>query len=293
MRVALATCEEFAQLDPDDALLPPALAAIGIEGVPAVWTQQHDWSQFDAVIVRNTWDYIDDVEGFRAWTRAVEAVTTLLNPADVIAWNTDKVYLRELAEQGVPVVQTEFIGAGYDVAGWQAPEAREFVVKPTVSCGSRDTIRYSADAPLDQARAHIERVVSDGRTIMVQPYLEAVDSVGETALLFFNGEFSHAIRKGPLLQLDVEGEMVGGLFVQEQIDPRTASEKELAVARRVLDCIPGGVGRTLHARVDLIPDADGNPVLLELELTEPSVFLRYSDGAADRLAAAIASKLAS
>ncbi len=291
-RVALATCTEFPNLDEDDQLLPPALDAIGIAGVPVIWTEDHDWSQYDLVVVRNTWDYIDDIDGFLAWTGAVESVTSLLNPSDIIAWNTNKTYLRQLDRQGVPVVPTQFLDPGTDLAAWQPPQSGEFVVKPTISCGSRDTIRYSGSDSLVTATAHITRVLDEGRTIMVQPYLEAVDTVGETALLFFNGEFSHAIRKGPLLKPNVEGDMVGGLFVQEQIDPRTPGDAERAVADDVLAGIPGGVARTLHARVDLIPDADGNPCLLELELTEPSVFLRFSDGAAGRLAAAIAARLA-
>ena len=292
-RVALATCSEFPELDPDDVHVPPALARIGIEGVPVVWNQPHDWSSYDAVVVRNTWDYVDDVEGFLAWTREVEAVTRLLNPADVIAWNLNKAYLRELAQAGIPVVPTQFVEPGDDLSGWAPPSgAAEFVVKPAVSCGSRDTVRHSGGGSAAAAREQIARLTEDGRTVMVQPYLDSVDTAGETALLFFNGTFSHAIRKGQLLAPNVEGETVGGLFVQEQIDPREPSAAELAVAERVIAAIPGGVQRTLHARVDLILDAEQNPVLLELELTEPSVFVRYSEGAADRFASAIAARVA-
>jgi hypothetical protein len=124
---------------------------------------------------------------------------------------------------------------------------------------------------------------------MVQPYLDAVDTLGETALIFFDGVFSHAIRKGPLLARGIEGDKFEGLFVQEQIDPREPSDAERRVARQVIDAIPGGP--CLYARVDLIPAASGEPVLLELELTEPSLFLSHSAGAPDRLAAAIARRV--
>ena len=292
-RVALATCEQFPDLDAEDRLLVPALAALGIVAVPAVWTDPTiDWAAFDAVVVRETWDYSTRRDEFVEWTTRVDAVSCLLNPPAVIAWNTDKHYLRELADAGIPVVPTSFVEPGDDVTGWLPPEgSAEFVVKPAVSCGSADTLRYSASGGPVEARAHVKRLIDDARSVMVQPYLDAVDTAGETALLFFDGEFSHAIRKGPLLALGVEGDKVEGLFVQEQIDPRVPSDLELAVGRSVIEHIPGGVGATLYARVDLIPAADGTPRLLELELAEPSLFLSHSHGAADHLAAAIARRL--
>ena len=291
--VALATCREFPNLDDDDQLLPGALAELGITGVPAVWTDDAiDWASFDAVIVRETWDYSQDRPAFLAWIRRVAQSTLLLNPADVIEWNTDKRYLRDLVEAGLPVVPTTFLEPGDDAEAWQPCVGYDdFVVKPAVSAGSRDTMRYSASAPLGAARAHVRSLLDAGRTVMLQPYLDAVDTVGETAVLFLGGEFSHAIRKGPLLVRDVAGERVEGLFVQEQIDPRDPSPEELLTAQRIAGAIPGGVDRVLFARVDLIPGPDGAPQLLELELTEPSLFLLHSDQAAPRLAAAIAARL--
>jgi glutathione synthase/RimK-type ligase-like ATP-grasp enzyme len=291
--VALATCREFPDLDHEDQLLIPALARLGIDAAPSVWTDEDvDWGSFAAVVIRETWDYSDDREAFLSWADRVAAVTTLLNPADVVAWNTDKVYLRELEQAGVPVVPTRFLEPGDDAAAWLPDGAfADVVVKPAVSCGSRDTVRYHTGDPLDEAEQHVRRLLGEERTVMVQPYLDAVDTVGETALLFFDGEFSHAIRKGPLLARGVEGEKVEGLFVQEQIDPRDPTAQELAVATRVIGRIPGGIERVLYARVDLIPGPDGAPLLLELELTEPSLFLSHDAGAPDRLAAAIARRL--
>lgn len=291
--VALATCAEFPLLDDEDRLLLPALAALGIDAVPAVWTDGTvDWSAFDAVVLRETWDYSDDREAFLAWLESITMFTQVLNPADVVAWNTDKRYLRDLARAGSAVVPTAFLEPGDDVTGW-LPEGDhgDIVVKPAVSCGSRDTVRYALHEPLADADAHVARLLGEGRTVMVQPYLDAVDTIGETALLFFNGAFSHAIRKGPLLARGVEGEKVEGLFVQEQIDPREPTPAELAVAKEIVQHIPGGLDRVLYARVDLIPGPDGEPLLLELELTEPSLFLSHSPGAPERMAAAIAARL--
>ena len=292
--VALATCREFPDLDDEDRLLIPALAELGITAVPAVWTDDAlDWSAFDAVVIRETWDYSQDRPAFLAWTRAVAQVTTLLNPADVVAWNTDKRYLRDLAGHGLPVVPTVFLEPGDDPADWSPdPAFDDIVVKPAVSAGSRDTVRYSTREPLDPAFAQVRALLDAGRVVMVQPYLDAVDTVGETAVLFIGGSYSHAIRKGPLLLRGVEGERVEGLFVQEQIDPREPTDVELDVATRIVACIPGGLDAVLYARVDLIPGPDGTPRLLELELTEPSLFLAHSPGAPSRMAAAIAARLA-
>lgn len=289
--VALATCREFPDLDDEDRLLIPALADLGIEAVPAVWTDGDlDWSAFDAVVIRGTWDYADDREGFLGWAERVQAVSRLLNPADLVAWNTDKHYLRELAAAGLPVVPTRFLEPGQPFASWLPDGAYDdVVVKPAVSCGSRDTMRYHMGDSLEPVGEHIDRLLAEQRSVMVQPYLDAVDTVGETALLFFDGVYSHAIRKGPLLARGVEGEKVEGLFVQEQIDPREPSARERAIAEAVVARIPGGA--PLYARVDLIPSADGEPLLLELELTEPSLFLSHAAGAPERLAAAIAQRL--
>ncbi len=291
--VALATCREFPLLDDDERLLLPELERLGIVAVPAVWTDDAvDWSDFDAVVVRAVWDYSQDRSRFVDWTDAVASVTRLLNPVDILAWNTDKRYLRDLRAAGLPIVPTEFLEPGDDAARWRPADGYDdFVVKPAVSAGSRDTMRYSTRGSLDAAIAHVRRLLDERRTVMIQPYLDAVDTVGETAVVFIDGRYSHAIRKGPLLVRDVEGQRVEGLFVQEQIDPREPSAEQLAVAERIVAAIPGGFDRLLFARVDLIPDPQGSPQLLELELTEPSLFLSYSDQAAARLAAAIAAAI--
>lgn len=292
-RIGIATCREFPLLDDEDRLLLPALADLGIEGVPVVWTDASvDWGTFDAVVIRETWDYSDDHDAFMAWAHSVSAATLLLNRAELVSWNTDKRYLRELAASGVPIVPTRFLEPGDDASEWMPEHADprgEVVVKPAVSCGSRDTARYSIAEDAERIREHAARLLADGRVVMVQPYLSSVDSEGETALLFFDGTYSHAIRKGQMLTRGVEGERVEGLFVQEQIDPREPGADERAIAAKVIEAIPGEA--PLYARVDLIRDGAGDPVLLELEMTEPSLFLSHSPGAADRLARAIQARV--
>ena len=215
--------------------------------------------------------------------------TLLLNPPAVLRWSTDKRYLAELASAGVPIVPTSFIDSADAVV---LPELDDFIVKPAVSAGSNDTARYRSAAERDAALAHVERLVAAGRAAMVQPYQRSVDEHGETALVYFEGRFSHAIRKGAIFAADPE--MVGGLFARESIEPRTPSDAELRVGDATIAALPALLAAPtplLYARVDLVLLADGTPAVLELELCEPSLFLPYSTAAPERFAAAIARRL--
>ncbi|HEU4425546.1 MAG TPA: hypothetical protein VFR67_23675 [Pilimelia sp.] len=290
-RVALVTCGEVPFLDPDDRLLLDPLASHGVRAEPAVWDDPRvAWAGYDLAVLRSTWDYAPRRDEFIAWAGRVPA---LANPADVVAWNTDKGYLADLASAGVPVVPTTWVAPDET---WHAPLAWEYVIKPAVGAGSLDAGRYRLADPRDRAlaTAHVERLQAAGRVVMVQPYLRAVDSYGETALLFVAGpdglSYSHAIRKGPMLTGPDHG--VDGLYRPEEITPRVPTEAEREVARRALAAIPGGTAGLLYARVDLIPGRDDEPLLVELELTEPSLFLGHADGAAERLAAGIAARAA-
>ncbi|MFI5491683.1 RimK family alpha-L-glutamate ligase [Actinoplanes sp. NPDC051859] len=282
-RIALVTADLFPDLYIDDHPLRDALLARGATVDAVRWDDPAaDWDGYDLVVLRSPWDYQGRHDEFLAWTRTVPR---LVNPADIVAWNTDKHYLSELAAAGLPITPTAFVEPGET---WTPPESGEWVIKPTVSAGSRDTGRYALPEDLPAAQAHVERLSAAGRTSMIQPYLAAVDTAGETALLCFPDEtgamtFSHAIRKGALLT--ERGERTGEY--QEEITPRIPTEPELKLAEEVLREVPGGAERLLYARIDLVPGADGTPLLLELELTEPTLFLRYADGAAERLADAV------
>lgn len=288
-RVALVTCAEFADLYADDRLLLEPLRAKGVDPTPVVWNAPDvDWAGFDLAVLRSPWDYVARRDEFVAWA---ERVPRLANPADVVRWNTDKRYLRELTAAGVPVVPTTWVEPG---DAWDPPVGEEYVVKPAISAGSVDTGRYQPGAEhRELAAAHVVRLQAAGRPVMVQPYLEAVDTYGETALLYLPDAegrltFSHAVRKGPMLTGPDVG--VDGLYKEETIKPRVPIDAELEIGQRTLAAIPGGVDRLLYARVDLIPAADGLPMLVELELTEPSLFLATADAAPARLAAAIAAR---
>ncbi len=286
-RVALVTCADLPGLEPDDQLVIEPLRELGVVAVPEVWdAPEVDWDAYDLVILRSPWDYMSRRKEFVSWAHSV---ARLANPAPIVEWNTDKRYLAELAAAGAPVIPTTFVGP---TETWTPPAGdAEYVIKPAVSAGSLDTGRYGPSHTA-AATAHIGRLQADGRVVMVQPYLPAVDTYGETALLYFaepaDGRlaFSHAIRKGPMLTGPYTG--VAGLYKEEQIEPRVPTSAELAVGEAVVAALPGGL---LYARVDLIPDPAGNPLLVEVELTEPSLFFGYDLDAAPRFAAAVRARL--
>jgi glutathione synthase/RimK-type ligase-like ATP-grasp enzyme len=276
VKVALATCSEVAGGDEDGPLLVAALGRRGIQATPEVWDDASvDWASFDLVVVRSTWDYAERRDAFLAWA---DSLPRVLNPAPVLRWNTDKHYLQELEGAGVPVVPTRFLEPG-EAFG---PPGGRFVVKPAVSAGSRHSAAYVANEA-DAARAHVAYLHELGRTAMVQPYLADIDEHGETALIYLGGSYSHAVRKAALLP---PGQAPGdALYLEEDMRSTAPTAAERDVADRALAALASN--RLLQARVDLVPTPDG-PVVLEVELTEPSLYLSYAAGATERFADAVA-----
>lgn len=277
--LALITARAARALDED---LPPLCAALARAGLPhevVNWDDAEvDWTRYRAALLRSTWDYIDRFEEFGRWLTDVSAATRLINPTDVVRWNVHKGYLLELAAHGVPIVPTTLVRPGQQP---QVPATGEFVVKPAIGAGSRDARRF-ADAP-EAAGRHACAMLAAGRDVLIQPYQARVDDEGETALLYFSGVWSHAIRKGPLLTRNADATVK--LFAPEAITPRSPSADQLALAERILAALP--FPTPLYARVDLLRDAQGSPVLLELELTEPSLFFDTAEGSADRFVTAL------
>ena len=290
LTVALITAREARELDEDLPPLEAALHAAGVRTRVVDWDDADaDWASFDVALIRSTWDYTDRLPEFLAWVDSTGHRTALLNPPAVVRWNTDKHYLAELARARVPVVPSAFLEPGdsaeQGVRDFLAHDnCAEFVVKPCVSAGSRDTQRH-ARAELGAAIAQARGLLAGDRSVLLQPYLDSVDRDGETSLIFFTGRFSHAIRKGPLLPPGRPGSPAIGLFAPEKIAPRAPGADELRLADQVLAAMP--FEAPLYARIDLIRDAAGAPALLELELTEPSLFFAHSAGSAERFAAAV------
>lgn len=284
-RIALATAIAATGLDDDQAPLLDAFARLGAAAEVRAWDDSTvSWSRYAAVLLRSTWDYTGRHAEFLRWCEQVAAASVLLNPLEVVRWNSDKHYLADLARAGAAAIDSHFIEPGQDVEA--LPALEEFVVKPAIGAGSRDTLRFVA-AQRDNALAHARRLLDAGRSVLAQPYLEGVDSLGETGMIFIDGRYSHAIRKAPLLHRDAAA--TRALFAAEAIGPRIASDAEHALAEQVLSALP--FPTPLYARVDMLPAADG-PRLLELELVEPSLFFATAPDAAERLAEATLRRIA-
>lgn len=292
--VALVSARGARKLDEDLPPLQRALEAAGARVTIVRWDDSKiEWAEFDLAVLRSTWDYATRLPEFLDWVHRAALRTRLLNPLAVVRWNTDKHYLAELERAGVPVVPGTFVEPGADAQQALAAfleahlHAEDVVIKPAIGAGSKDAQRHARESRNDML-AHLDRLLNASRSVLMQPYLPSVDTQGETALLFFNGEFSHAIRKGPLLQRGAAP--AAGLFAVERITSCEPSSAERAIAQRALGTIPFE-RPLLYARVDLIQDESGAPRLLELELTEPSVFLDHAAGAAERFARAILGRL--
>lgn len=285
------TSAQGRSLDEDMPLAVDALARRGIEVAAVDWDDaDFDWASVDLAVVRATWDYTDRAEEFGRWIDLVDEATVLANPAAVLRWNVDKRYLADLAAAGAPVVPTTFVEPGDPVV---LPDG-EIVVKPAISAGSRDTDRYQPERH-DDALAHARRLLEEGRVVMLQPYQHAVDDRGETALVYHLGRYSHGLRKGQILGRG--SGVVDDLYAEEDMSVREPTADEIAAATTILDLLsdvgPGlSAHRLAYARVDLVPGADGQPLLLELELVEPGLFNTLVPGSEDALATAVVSLLA-
>ncbi len=291
-RVALVSARAARDLDED---LPPLLAAFAEQGAQAqvtVWDDREvDWAGFDVALLRSAWDYTERIGEFLGWVARTASVTRLLNPPPVVRWNSDKHYLRDLAQLGVPIVASAFVEPDMDpqaalaqfLARYDSPE---LVVKPAVGAGSRDARRHARDAHAE-ILGHMTPLLAAGRSLLVQPYLPSVDRSGETALVYIEGAFSHAFRKGPLLPLGAGS--TAALFAAEEITARVPGADELAVGAQILAGIP--FKDLLYARIDLIRGGHNEPRVLELELTEPSLYFKHGAGSATRLAQATLARL--
>ncbi|RSM80185.1 hypothetical protein DL991_11315 [Amycolatopsis sp. WAC 01375] len=279
-------CSALPEGDGDEHAVPEALADLGFKTRWAAWDDTTvDFGAADIVVLRATWDYAERRDEFLSWT---ESVPTLANAAEVVRWNTDKSYLAELGDAGVAVVPTTLIAPDDPAPRW--PKG-EFVLKPAVGAGSRGAGRFTAG---DAAAAHLAGLQADGNTVLLQPYQSSVDSDGEIALVYFGGVYSHAFSKAAMLGRELDE---SGLYVTEKLAPVQPAPGFRALAEDALDATAALLGilraELLYARVDLVAGPDGRPLLLELELVEPSLGFRQTEAAAAwRFASAVRQQLA-
>ncbi|MER8047523.1 hypothetical protein [Streptomyces sp. NPDC094032] len=285
-RVAIVTSGAGMEWDADLPLIVEALRARGVVGVPVAWDAPDvAWERFDLAVIRSTWDYTERIETFLAWADRAARGTRLWNPAPVVRWNSDKRYLRDLAEKGVDVVPTRFIEPGSPVAEEGFLGDGPVVVKPAISAGAVDTARYEPDQHA-AAEQHVRALLEQGRIVMVQPYLRLVEE-GERALVFIGGTFSHAIRKGPVLT--ESGEIDNDRVPHPDVTPYDPTDEEITTALTALAAVPTA-DALLFARVDLVLDETRRPVVMELELIEPNLFLESRPEGLNHLADSITAR---
>lgn len=278
--VALVTCADPRYPDPELGDVVTALRASGVSTDVVSWDEKRDWTAYRLVVIRSPWDYFDRVAQFCEWAAGVDRATTLVNPADVVRWNSHKGYLVELHAHGVPTVPTRLIPAPSVDVDEQLAECPwdEVVVKPAVDGGARAAIRARRDS--GEARAHVERLARSG-DVIVQPFVPGI-AAGERSLVFLGGALSHAVRKVP----------AAGDYRVQRLHGGTESEHhpdsvELRVALSAMQLAPG---RLTYARVDLV-DWEGVPSLIELEVIEPDLFFRGSSERLDRFVATVHAEL--
>jgi hypothetical protein len=282
MDIALATCLRLPEPDHDAAPLAAALAAAGIDARPLAWDDPAaDWSRARMTVLRSTWNYPEQPDRFLAWAERAARVSHLCNPLPVVRFGLHKGYLLGLERRGVPIAPTVLVARGARTTlaellserGWS-----DVVVKPAVSAASFRTLRVG---PRDLAagEAHLRALAAE-RDVLVQCYLPSVESHGERALVWIDGELTHAVRKSPRFAGESESVSAGAV-------PIAPAEAELA--RRAIDAVDPP---PVYARVDVAPGLDGSPVLMELELIEPSLFFPQAPRALARFVAALERKLA-
>ena len=275
-----ATAALEAHEDVDSPLLISELARLGIEATLEVWDDdQVDWESYDLVVLRSTWGYAAKIHEFLRWSHAR---ARLINPFAIVEYSSDKHYLGDLATQGFPVIATTYCEVGEDPVF----PAGEFVVKPAVGAGSIDVERFAAEE-VGAAREHVARLHRSRRCALIQPYVATIDEYGERALIFLDGEFSHAMTKRA--HLNVAPEKRDGEFRTRQMSRSEAEPEALRLAQELLS---GRFADLAYGRVDLVNTPDGWR-LMELEFVEPALYLTYDDRAAARAALAVVRRIPS
>jgi glutathione synthase/RimK-type ligase-like ATP-grasp enzyme len=264
--VALATAEDWPDLDEDSAPLIPALAERGVDARPVLWTDDAvDWTAFDVVVIRSVWDYFLRYERFLAWVASLPAERTW-NPPHLVRWNTHKSYLRDLEARGVPVVDTVWVPPGETAA----VPFEDAIVKPAVAGGAEGLER----------RRRGDAVSAADQELLVQPFLPSIVSEGEVSLFYAAGELTHTVRKVPRRgDIRVQPEW-GGSRALEEPEPEAVAVADHLFAKLAQPVLLG--------RVDLVRAPDGTLRVIELEIIEPRLFLTLAPGAVPAYADAIA-----
>jgi glutathione synthase/RimK-type ligase-like ATP-grasp enzyme len=292
VRIAFATTSSdvLKGADTDRAFHEAAFAAADVALDHHIWWDHTTpWHEYDLVVIRSPWDYVERFQEFRQWLQLVEGLGTLRNPAPIVAWNLDKTYLAELEAEGLAIVPTQFASSEAAIVKALKLWAGEVVVKPAISAGSRNTGRFASDDP--HALALALRILAEDTPVMIQPCIASVAASGETSAVLFNGEPSHALQKGPILALG--GGYLDGEY-REEVKVTVLTDQQAKIVRESAEIVARIAEEQfrihsplLYARVDLVTLDDGEPVVLEVELAEPTFFLDLDPEAPGRFVSAV------
>jgi hypothetical protein len=278
--------------------LEPLLAEFARRGIAVeapVWHDAAvDWSAFDLIVMRSPWDYSQRTAEFLAWLDSLDP-RRVLNPPALIRWNLDKRYLLDLEAHGVDIVPTAVASSLAEVRSAAEKVGGRVVTKPTIGAGSWGAHITHADDP--RLPEYVAEVLDAGKLVLVEPEIPEITSGGEHGLLFFDGEYSHAITKGPILAED--GGYRGGVY-DEVITPVAPSDAEIDLAWRCSRAIAqiaeergfasADATTPLYARYDIVTGA-GGPMVIEAELFEPSYFVHSAPGSVERVVDAMVGRL--
>ena len=273
MRLALLTCSNLPTWEQDDRFLHQTLTDKGIEWSVIPWDASEDWSQYDATLIRTTWDYVNRVDEFESTLFDISRQTRLLNPIEVVRWNIQKTYLRDLSEQGVPIAPTTWIDDWVDLGEvmHQNRWNRGFL-KPIVGASASDTMRFSRQ-DIAIAQDWLHRHIQQGQSFMFQPYIETVETIGEISLIFFGRVFSHIVQKIPVSgDYRVQDDYGARDYVQNIDDYPDLLE----ISQGVLEIVHAQFDDVLVCRLDFLLMENGQALVNEVELIEPSLFFRHA-----------------
>jgi len=273
MKLALLTCTNLPDWEQDDRFFHQVLDGASIEWTSVAWDSDTDWSTFDGVLIRTTWDYVDRREAFLQRLKEIASETILCNPIDIVEWNLQKTYLRDLEDSGIPIAPTVWIADEVDLKmlmisrGWN----RGFL-KPVIGACAVDTKRFSLEE-IDSAQVWLDALVEKGERMMLQPYLETVETDGEYSAIYFGRRLSHCVQKIP-----VQGDyrVQDDYGASDHPIESTEYPDMMRVAQRVLQYLHDRFSNVLVTRMDFLRMDDGRFVINEVEMIEPSLFFRHS-----------------
>ncbi len=293
--VALVTERRYETLpdDPDpyvgnivreDEIVVAALAAEGLSARRVDWSREDvDWSRFSCLVLRTMWDYFDRFDAFTAWLDRIEGLP-VYNALSTVRWNMDKHYLADLQAHGVRTVPTRFLERGQaaslsallEETGWS-----QAVLKPAVSGAARHTYRVRAEAP-DEHQAILDDLL-EREAMLVQPFMADIVARGEVTVVVMDGECTHAILKKAA---------PGDFRVQDDhggtVHPHSPSDDERDLARRAIATV---TPTPLYGRVDMVRTDDGDLAVMELELIEPELWVRFAPESATLMARGLRRRL--